>query len=112
MSDTAAVRDAVPSMMLLAVALPIDVVGVVLFRALVGVGAVRAVLVASVVLQWFLFLPSAGLLAHVSRSEAAGLTNLFFAMVGWRVGATIAGLALFTRGRWRRQSSAKPKSCL
>lgn len=96
-NDPQAVALGVTPLILLGLLQPADAVGVVLSRTLIGAGAVRAVSVASLLLQWGLFLPLAygwGVRAH------GGLLALWIAMGAYRLVLALVMVVLFAKGRW------------
>ncbi len=97
MKDPTAEVMAVVPLILLGLLQPVDGVGLVLSHALIGAGAVRPVTVASVALQWGLFLPGAYLAAvHLG----GGLLALWIALGIWRALFSGVMVLLFSGGRW------------
>ena len=84
-------------LMLLAVTIPLDVVGTVLMNALLGAGDSRRVLLVAVTAQWVLFLPAAYLIGPVL---GFGLFGVFAAQGAYRIlqGAVFAWI--WRSGAW------------
>ncbi|MBK6849716.1 MAG: MATE family efflux transporter [Proteobacteria bacterium] len=97
LNDPAAAACGVVPLVLLAAMQPFDAVGSVLSQALLGAGAVRVVMLLSVLLQWGLFLPGA---YGWAIAAGHGLTGLWLAFVLWRLFYALAMAALFRHGRW------------
>ncbi|MBW2734554.1 MAG: MATE family efflux transporter [Deltaproteobacteria bacterium] len=98
MNDPEAEALGVAPLVLLGSMQVVDGVGNVLSQTLIGAGAVRAVMGASVLLQWGVFLP----LAYVGGVHlGGGLLALWGAMAIYRV--LFAGVMafVFRRGRWK-----------
>lgn len=98
MDAPAAEAMAVVPMVLMALSQPLDSIGVVLMNAMVGAGYVRAVMLASLTLQWGLFLPAAYAWAVVG---GGGLLALWIAMGVWRALTAVVMATLFRRGGWK-----------
>jgi putative MATE family efflux protein len=96
-NDPAAEAMAVAPLVLLGLMQPVESVGIVLSQTLIGAGAVRSVMVVSVVMQWGLFLPGGYL---VSVRLGGGLIALWIALVVWRALLSLVMALLFSRGRW------------
>ena len=84
-------------LVLLAMLQPLDAVGVVLSQSLLGAGAVRRVMVVSIVLQWGVFLPVAYLWGV---KGGGGLLALWISLGVWRSAFSAVMLLLFWRGGW------------
>ena len=82
---------------LLGCAQPLDAVGLVLSQSLLGAGAARTVMTASIALQWGLFLPVAYVIA---TKLDGGLTALWSALVVWRALFSMTMAVIFKRGKW------------
>ncbi len=95
--DAETVALAVGPLMLMGAMQPVDCIGVVLSQLLMGVGAVRTVLVYSVALQWGLFLPVAYYTCVAGEGDLFTLWTLF---VCWRVLVAGAMLYVYRRGKW------------
>ncbi len=80
---------------LLAIAMPLDAIGMILFNALLGAGDTKRVLVLSVVAQWGLFLPACYVLGP---KLGMGLMAIWIAQVLYR-GLTTVIMAGMWRGR-------------
>ena len=74
-----------------------DAVGMVLMNALTGAGATRTVMIVSIGIQWFLFLPAAFLAGPVL---GFGLLGIWCCQVLWRAAQAATFVALWQRGRW------------
>jgi MATE family multidrug resistance protein len=98
-NDPHAVALGIMPLILLGAAQPVDGVGVVLSQTLIGAGAVRSVMISSVVLQWGIFLPAAYLVGVHFR---LGLLSIWFAMAGYRALFAIAMTLLWRKGSWAR----------
>jgi MATE family multidrug resistance protein len=97
MNDPVAEALGVVPLIVLGLMQPIDAVGMVLSQTLIGAGAVRAVMVVSVILQWALFLPAAYLFGvHLQ----GGLLALWLGMGLYRAIFAVVMVVLFRRGRW------------
>lgn len=77
LNDPAAAALGVLPLVMLGLVQPFDAVGSVLSQSLLGAGAVRAVMLLSVALQWGLFLPGAYLWAMVAGRGLTGLWSVF-----------------------------------
>ncbi|MEC7984902.1 MAG: MATE family efflux transporter [Myxococcota bacterium] len=84
---------------LIALAMPIDVAGLVLLNALLGAGASRTVMVVSISLQWLLFMPIAWLVGPVLE---LGLIAIWAAQCGYRTLQTLVLVVIWQRGRWQK----------
>lgn len=82
---------------ILAVAMPIDTVGLVLLNSLLGAGDTRRVMVVSVFLQWVVFLPAAWLVGPVL---GLGLVAVWLAHAGYRALQTAAFVTVWQRRLW------------
>lgn len=74
-----------------------DALGMVLMNAMLGAGAARTVMVASITIQWILFLPLAFL---VGPTLGFGLLGIWACQIGWRVTQAIVFTRLWQRGAW------------
>ena len=99
MNDPEAERLAVLPLILVGCMQPFDAIGLVLTHALIGAGAVRSVMIGSILLQWGVFLPLAYLAAVVFDG---GLLSLFLAMGVWRALFSLTMGTLYRRGGWAR----------
>ncbi|MCC6875542.1 MAG: MATE family efflux transporter [Sandaracinaceae bacterium] len=86
-------------MRVLALSLPLDVVGMVLMNALLGAGDSRRVLVISAVMQWVMFLPAAWLLGP---TLGLGLTAVWIASAAYRFVQSIVFAALWRSEAWTK----------
>ncbi|MCA9716814.1 MAG: hypothetical protein KC468_19230, partial [Myxococcales bacterium] len=77
----------------------VDAVGMILLNALMGAGDTRRVMLASVGLQWLLFLPAAYVLGPVLH---LGLTEIWLANIAHRVLLALTMTLLWQRGRWQQ----------
>ena len=75
----------------------IEALGMVLMNAMLGAGAARTVMVASIAIQWLLFLPLAFL---VGPMLGLGLVGIWSCQVGWRVAQAVVFTGLWQRGKW------------
>ncbi len=75
----------------------VDAVGMVLMNALTGAGATRTVMMVSIGVQWFLFLPAAFV---VGPTLGFGLLGIWFCQVLWRATQAAIFVRLWQRGRW------------
>ncbi len=82
-----------------AIALPLDVVGAVLLNAMLGAGAATRVLIVSTSMQWLVFLPIAYL---VGPYLGLGLTAIWIANAGYRLVQTGIFAALWSGEAWTR----------
>lgn len=96
-NDPVAVSLGVAPLLVLGLMQPIDGFGMVISQTLIGAGAVRAVMIASVVLQWGLFLPAAYLFGVRLQG---GLLVIWLAMAAYRGVFAVVMVVLFRRGRW------------
>lgn len=76
----------------------IEAFGLVLMNALLGAGDSRSVMVASVFMQWCVFLPVVGLLAWLGY----GLIVLWSVNIGYRLVLALIFVALWHAGRWQK----------
>lgn len=90
---------AVTPLRLLAIELPLDVVGMVLMQALIGAGATLRTMVVSLVMQWIVFLPGVYLFAVVLE---LGLIEVFLLQGGYRILQSAIFAALWRQGSWAR----------
>lgn len=74
-----------------------DTLGMVLMQALLGAGFNRPVMIASIVLQWGLFLPVAYLVGPVL---GGGMLAVWVAQVGYRAVQTAVFIVMWRRGGW------------
>ena len=95
--DAETVALAVVPLMLMGAVQPVDCLGVVLSQMLMGVGAVRTVMVYSVILQWGVFLPAAYFFCSLGTG---GLFTLWTLFVVWRVLVAGAMFFVYRRGTW------------
>lgn len=95
--DPATLEVARTPLRILAVAMPLDTVGLVLLNSLLGAGDARRVMVVSVLLQWLVFLPAAWL---VGPSLGLGLVAVWLAHAGYRGLQTTAFVLMWQRQRW------------
>ena len=82
---------------IMAIYMPIDTVSMVLMNALLGVGAARTVMVVSVTLQWFIFLPAAWVTGPML---GFGLLGVWLAQAVHRTLQAGIMIALWARSRW------------
>ncbi|MFP6757892.1 MAG: MATE family efflux transporter [Alphaproteobacteria bacterium] len=75
----------------------VDAVGMVLMNAMLGAGAARTVMIASISIQWILFLPLAYLVGPVL---GFGLLGIWTCQIGWRVTQAVVFTGLWRRGKW------------
>ena len=95
--DPATLEMATTPLRLLAGMMAFDTVGLVLMNALLGAGDSRRVMVISIVLQWFLFLPVA---YCVGPGLGYGLVAIWAVHVGYRLLQTVAFVWSWCRGGW------------
>lgn len=98
MNDAAAEAMGVAPLVLLGLMQVVDGVGSVLSQTLIGAGAVRSVMVVSVLLQWGLFLP---LSYGVGVVMGGGLLALWIAMAIYRALFAIVMVLIFRSGGWK-----------
>ncbi|MCA9613472.1 MAG: MATE family efflux transporter [Sandaracinus sp.] len=91
---------AITPMRMVAFLVVVDVAGMVGMNALVGAGATRVVMRASIVLQWGLLLPVVWLIGPVL---GFGLTAIWIAQVVYRLVQTATFVFEVKRGAWRTQ---------
>jgi MATE family multidrug resistance protein len=85
-------------LLLLACFQPIDSIGVILSKVMMdGAGAARTVMVISVSLQWFLFLPCA---YFVSVEMGGSLMDLWMIKMAWRTLFSLMMMLAVRRGKW------------
>jgi putative MATE family efflux protein len=82
---------------ILAVAMPLDTVGLVLLNSLLGAGDTRRVMMVSVLLQWLVFLPAAWL---VGPRLGLGLVGVWLAHACYRALQTTAFVVVWERQTW------------
>ncbi|PIE19413.1 MAG: MATE family efflux transporter [Proteobacteria bacterium] len=99
MNDPAAEALGILSLILLGLTQPIDGVGMVLSQTLIGAGAVRSVMLASVLLQWVLFLPAVYVFGVHMKG---GLLVLWVGMGLYRALFAVVMVVLFRRGAWAK----------
>lgn len=85
----------------LAVAMWVDTIGLVLLNSLLGAGDSRRVMVVSVVLQWFVFLPVAWVLGP---RLGLGMTAVWLAHVAYRGLQSLVFIAMWKGRRWAKVS--------
>jgi putative MATE family efflux protein len=95
--DQAIIQLALPVMIILGAGQALDSAGNVLGHALMGAGAVRAVLVLNLIGMWLIFLPGAYLWGVVF---AGGMIGLWVPLFVFRLGISIAAGVIFARRRW------------
>ena len=98
-NDPETVALGIAPLVVLGLAQPIDGVGTVLSQTLIGAGAVRSVMVASVVLQWCIFLPSA---YFFGVRGGGGLVVIWGAMAAYRALFSAIMVRLFLSGKWEK----------
>lgn len=81
----------------LALAIPVDTIGLVLLNSVLGAGDTRRVMVVSVGLQWLVFLPVAWL---VGPGLGLGLVAVWIAHAAYRALQTAAFVAIWQRRSW------------
>lgn len=84
---------------LIAAFIATDTIGTVLMNALVGAGATRRVMLIATGMQWLLFLPAVWL---VGPTLGFGMLAIWIAQIVYRQLQTLAFVAEFRRGRWKR----------
>ncbi|MCB9758743.1 MAG: MATE family efflux transporter [Alphaproteobacteria bacterium] len=82
---------------ILAAFMAVDTVGMVLLNALLGAGDTRKVMLVSVGMQWFLFLPAAYLIGPVL---GYGLLGIFVAQAAYRGVQALIFAGIWHWGRW------------
>jgi Na+-driven multidrug efflux pump len=87
----------VTPLILLGLSQPVDSIGVVLSNTLIGAGAVRVVMMWSVLLQWGLCLPLVWMWVSWMNGGLVGIWGIF---ILWRTLFTLAMIALFKRDSW------------
>ena len=97
MNDPAAEAMAVVPLILVGLSQPVDAVGLVLSQSLIGAGDVRRVSIATLSLQWGLFLPSC--LVAVFFFDPT-LLDLFLMFGAWRGLQAIMMAIIFRSGKW------------
>jgi putative MATE family efflux protein len=75
----------------------VDALGMVLMNAMLGAGAARSVMVASITIQWIVFLPLAYMVGPVL---GFGLIGIWTCQIGWRVTQAIVFTSMWRRGKW------------
>ena len=100
-NDSTAVAIGVTPLIIVGLMQPMDAIGLVLSRTLMGAGDVRSVTVVSIVLQWALFLPGAYFIVYRLQ---LGLVALWVGLMAWRALYVVAMVILFRRGGWTRIS--------
>lgn len=75
-----------------------DAAGMVFMQALYGAGAARPVMVVSIGLQWFLFMPFAWL---VGPELGLGLIAIWSGFIGYRALQALTFVAIWQRGHWK-----------
>ena len=75
----------------------VEALGTVLMNAMLGAGAARTVMVASIAIQWVLFLPIAFL---VGPTLGLGLIGIWTCQVGWRITQAVVFTGLWQRRKW------------
>ena len=84
---------------LIAIAMPIDIAGLVLLNALLGAGAARTVMIVSIALQWIFFMPIAWLIGPVM---GLGLISIWAAQCVYRSVQTLVFFVIWQRGKWQQ----------
>lgn len=82
---------------IIAATIAFDTLGMVLMHSLLGAGYNRPVMVASIALQWGLFLPVAYVVGPVL---GGGMLAVWVAQVGYRFLQTLVFIVMWRRGRW------------
>ncbi len=82
---------------IIAATIAFDTLGMVLMHSLLGAGYNRPVMVASIVLQWGLFLPVAYVVGPVL---GGGMLAVWVAQVGYRFLQTLVFILMWRRGGW------------
>lgn len=90
---------AVLPLRIVAATIAFDTLGIVLMQALLGAGYNRPVMIASLIMQWGVFLPAAYLLGPVL---GWGLVAVWAAQVGYRLILTLLFILMWRRGHWQR----------
>ncbi len=77
----------------------LDAVGMILLNALMGAGDTRRVMIASVALQWLVFLPAAYVIGPVLE---LGLLEIWIANIGYRGLLALTMTILWQGGAWKK----------
>ncbi len=83
---------------IVAASLFLDIVGIVLMNALMGVGDVRRVMIIATSFQWLLFLPAVYVIGPVF---GLGLVPVFGAQIVYRLLQSITFASIWKAGRWQ-----------
>lgn len=95
--ERATLAMAVLPLRVVAASLCVDTVGLVLMQALIGAGDTRRVMVASVMLQWLVFLPAAWM---IGPTLGLGLAAIWLAWCLYRLLQTFVFACFWQQGRW------------
>lgn len=95
--DQEIIRLALPVMIILGAGQALDSAGNVLGHALIGAGAVRAVLILNLIGMWVIFLPGAYVWGVLYNG---GMIGLWIPLFIFRIGISIAAGIIFARRRW------------
>ncbi len=94
--EEAALEAAIMPLIIVAIGLPLEALGMIMMHALIGAGATKASMKVSLVMQWLLFLPVAWLIGPVL---GLSLTAIWLAQIGYR-----SIQALIYVHMWRKKS--------
>ncbi|HEY6877981.1 MAG TPA: MATE family efflux transporter [Polyangiales bacterium] len=97
LTDASTIALAAPALRLMAASVCVDAAGMVLMNCLIGAGDSRRVMVVSLLLQWVLFLPAAGVLVIWLHQ---GLMAVWLAQAAYRTLQTGIFFTLWQRERW------------
>ena len=96
--EPAALEAAINPLNLVAIALPLEALGMVMMHALIGAGATKESMKVSLVMQWLLFLPVAWLLGPVLGMS---LTAIWLAQMSYRSIQAIIFVMMWRKKSWQ-----------
>jgi len=97
--DPMTIQAAALPMRLSGISMCIEAMGLILMHSLLGAGATKKVMMVSITLQWFLFLPFCYFLGPIT---GGGLLMIWICFVGYRGLQSFIFLGIWNKGAWAK----------